>query len=184
MKYAIIYGSVREARNGIGLAIWLQKKLEKKGHKTTLLDPMELKIPMLNKMHKEYEGEAPEDLEKIHTILEESDGFIIVAAEYNHSVPPALKNLLDHFQSEYLYKCAGIVSYSAGPFGGVRMAPHLRAILGELGMITCPTMFAVSGVQNVVDKEGKLLDEKYDKRVSKFLDELDWYSDALKRKRS
>jgi NAD(P)H-dependent FMN reductase len=57
---------------------------------------------------------------RIAEILKAADGFVIVSAEYNHSIPAALKNILDYFQSEYLYKPSAIVTYSAGPFGGVR----------------------------------------------------------------
>ncbi len=178
MKYAIVYGSVREARKGIGLARWLCHKLEERGHEVTLVDPKEKQLPLLDKMYKEFE-EAPATLQEIHDVFDSANGFVIVSAEYNHSVPPALKNILDHFQSEYTHKCAGIVSYSAGPFGGVRMAPHLRAILGGLGLITCPTMFAVSGVQNSFEEDGTLLEEKNEKRVTQFLDELDWYTQRL-----
>lgn len=58
-------------------------------------------------------------MEKLHQILESADGFIIVTGEYNHSIPPALKNLSDHFQTEYYFKPSGIVSYSAGAFDEV-----------------------------------------------------------------
>jgi probable addiction module antidote protein len=38
---------------------------------------------------------------------------VIVSAEYNHSVPPALSNLLDHFLEEYFFKPSAIVSLAA-----------------------------------------------------------------------
>jgi NAD(P)H-dependent FMN reductase len=47
--------------------------------------------------------------------IRDADAFIIVTAEYNHSVPPALSNLLDHFgSSAYSYKPSGIICYSPG----------------------------------------------------------------------
>ena len=53
-------------------------------------------------MCKDYdEGKAPDSLEKIASMLKDVDGFIIITGDYNHSSPPALKNLLDHFQKEY-----------------------------------------------------------------------------------
>ena len=75
-------------------------------------------------------GCAPRDGVDRATTLDSADGFVVVTAEYNHSVPAALKNLLDHFQSEYLYKPSAIVTYSAGPFGGVRSLVNMRGILG------------------------------------------------------
>ena len=102
----------------------------------------------------------------------------------NHSVPAALKNLLDHFQSEYLYKPSAIVTYSAGPFGGVRALVNLRGILAELGTPSIPSAFPVSQVQKAFDDNGNALDDSYDTRVVKFLDEYEWYANALKRARS
>ena len=72
-------------------------------------------MPLLDLMYKEYEaGTAPAAMEAIGDILKAADGFVIVSAEYNHSIPAALKNILDHFQSEYLYKPSAIVTYCAG----------------------------------------------------------------------
>ena len=181
MNIAVIYGSVRSGRQGIKAAKFIVKKLEERNHEVTLVDPLEFKLPFLDKMYKEYdEGKAPELLEKLAQILKKADGYIIVSAEYNHSVPAALKNLIDYFMEEYFYKPSGIVTYSAGPFGGVRVAVHLRAILGEVGTVSIPSMFPISKVQSSFDDDGNALDEAYDKRIKKFLDEFDWYLNALK----
>jgi len=42
-------------------------------------------------------------MQRVGEIFDAADGFVIVSAEYNHSIPAALKNLLDHYQSEDLY---------------------------------------------------------------------------------
>lgn len=117
-KTAVIYGSVRGSRQGIRAARFVVNQLTGRGHQVTLVDPAEFALPFLDRMHKEYEpGHAPAAMQAVSEILGDADGFVIVSAEYNHGEPPALKNLLDHFQREYLYKPSGIVTYSAGPFG-------------------------------------------------------------------
>jgi NAD(P)H-dependent FMN reductase len=132
-------------------------------------------------MYKEYKaGEAPETMEKIAGIYRESDAFIFCTAEYNHSIPAALKNLIDHFMNEYFWRPAGIASYSAGAFGGSRASVHLRVILGEVGLVTIPSMFSMSKVGQSFDEEGTALDDAYPKRIGKFLDELEWYAHALR----
>jgi NAD(P)H-dependent FMN reductase len=53
---------------------------------------------------------------------------------YNHTPPPALTNMMSYFgASAYSYKPSGIVSYSAGNWGGVRSTVGLRSYLSELG---------------------------------------------------
>ena len=101
---AVIDGSVRgERRQGIKAAKFVVRNLEARDHSVTLVDPLEYQLPLLDLMYKEFaQGEAPEAMEKVGQILKKADGYIIVSAEYNHGEPAALKNLLDHYQSEYL----------------------------------------------------------------------------------
>ncbi len=180
----VIYGSARRARQGLKAARFVVNKLEDRGHTVTLIDSEAHELPMLDRMYKEYdEGEAPEAMETIASALRSADGFVVVAAEYNHSIPAALKNLLDHFQKEYLYKPSAIVTYSAGPFGGVRALVNLRAILAELGTPSIPSAFPVSMVGRSFDDDGNATDESYDKRIVRFLDEYEWYAHALKHAR-
>ncbi len=185
LNTAVIYGSARRGRQGIKAARFIVRKLEERDHTVTLVDSLEHQLPLLDLMYKEYEkGTAPKAMETVGEILSTADGFIVVSAEYNHSIPAALKNLLDHFQSEYLYKPSAIVTYSAGPFGGVRALINLRAILAELGTPSIPSAFPVSQVQNAFDDDGNPLDQAYDERIVKFLDEYEWYANALKHARS
>ncbi len=183
-KIAVIYGSVRAQRQGIKAARFIMRKLRENGYDAALVDPLEYRFPLLDRMYKEYgKGEAPEVMEKVAKLLTEADGFVIVSGEYNHSIPPALKNILDHYQEEYHFKPAGLVTYSAGSFSGVRVMVHLRALLGELGMVTCPSTLPVSKVQDSFDEEGNALDEAYERRVKRFLAEFGWYVAALKEAR-
>ncbi|MDJ0929092.1 MAG: NAD(P)H-dependent oxidoreductase [Gammaproteobacteria bacterium] len=184
LNLAVIYGSVRESRQGIRAACFMIRKLEERGHEVTLIDPKKHALPFLDRMYKEYEpGTAPEAMEFVGSVLKNADAFVIVSAEYNHSEPPALKNLLDHYQSEYHYKPSGIVTYSAGPFGGVRALITLRAILAELGTPSIPSVFPISAIGSAFDEQGNAIDTAYDRRVGKFLDEFEWYAHALKRAR-
>jgi NAD(P)H-dependent FMN reductase len=185
LNTAVIYGSVRgERRQGIRAARFVCTKLRERGHSVTLLDPLEHQLPLLDKMYKEFEpGQAPEAMEYIGRVLEKADGFVIVSAEYNHGEPAALKNLLDHYQSEYLYKPSGIVTYSAGPFGGVRALITLRAILAELGTPSIPSSFPISKIVGAFEDDGQALDSDYDRRIERFLNEYEWYANALKHAR-
>lgn len=185
MDYAVIYGSVRPARAGIGAARFVLKQLEARGHNVTLVDPLELNLPLMDKMYKEYKkGEAPQILEKLAETYRKADGFVIVSGEYNHSAPPALSNTLDFFLEEYKWRPSAIVCYSAGSFGGVRAAVHLRAMLCELGMPSTPSMFPIPAVQNAFTEDGIAKDEAYVGRAKRFFDELDWYAAALKEQRT
>jgi len=181
LKVAIIYGSVRSDRQGIKLVKFLSNQIEQKGIESIIVDPMEYRLPLLDKMHKEFpEGEAPATMEAIHKILKEADGYIVVSGEYNHSIPPALSNLMDHFQSEYFFKPAALAVYSAGGFAGARVMPQLRTFISELGMVSISSVFYVGKVQEAFDDDGEDMTGTYVGRSTTFLNELEWYVKVLK----
>jgi len=181
----IIYGSVRRDRQGIKAAKFIVEACRGRGHRTTLVDPAEDRLPLLDRMYKEYPaGEAPETLERLARQIRQADAFIIVSGEYNHSIPPALTNLLDHFLEEYFWRPSAIVCYSAGGFGGVRAAMQLRAMLCELGTPSIPSLLPVPRVQDAFDDDGRPHDEGYHARAARFLDELEWYANAMKAART
>jgi NAD(P)H-dependent FMN reductase len=145
---------------------------------------LEYQLPLLDKMHKEFKpGTAPESMEKLSQHFKNSDGFLIVTGEYNHSIPPALKNLLDHFQKEYFFKPSAIASYSAGSFGGVRAAVHLRAILGELGMPAISSILPFPVIGNLFDKDLIPKNDQIESSTERFFDEFVWYLEAFKKQR-
>ncbi len=176
----VIYGSVREQRLGIRAARFVVRQLSGRGIAATLVDPLEHRLPLLDKRYKDFEpGKAPPEMEKLHRLFSAAEGFVIVTGEYNHGVPPALKNMLDHFMPEFFLKPSGIVSYSYGSFGGVRAAVQLREIVAELGMPSISSTFPIPAVQEAFDTDGNALDKTYEQRIKRFFDEFLWYADAL-----
>ena len=184
LSIPVLYGSVREARQGIKAARFIDAQLQQRGHRTTLVDALELRLPLLDRMYKEYpKGEAPEVLERLAQIYRAADAFVIVSGEYNHGIPPALKNMLDHFLEEYFFRPSAIVCYSGGAFGGVRAAMQLRMTLAELGMSSIPSLFPVPHVQDAFDDAGRAHNPVFEQRVGRFIAELEWYAEALKQAR-
>ena len=60
------------------------------------LDPVEYDLPMLKKPLHFYKdrSEAPEVLQNLNKIVENADCYLILTAEYNCTLPPALTNLM------------------------------------------------------------------------------------------
>ena len=176
---AVILGSVRRDRMGDRAARLVVQELESRGHDVHLVDPLELQLPLLERMYKEHAaGEAPEKLENLAQLYRSVDGFLVVSAEYNHGIPPALKNLLDHFLEEYFWRPSGIVCYSAGGFGGVRAAMQLRMTLAELGMPSIPSILPIPRIAETISADGVAADVTV-RSMNRFLDEFLWYAGAL-----
>lgn len=181
LKIVVFYGSARSERQGIRAARFIVTQCRERGHKVSLIEPTTFPLPLLDKMYKEYEPDkAPENLRKMAALIIPADAYIVVSGEYNHTLPPGLSNLLDHFLEEYFWKPSAIVCYSAGSFGGVRAAITLRAMLAEMGMSSIPSLLPVPKVQSAFDEQGKPSDDAWYQRAEKFLTELEWYATALK----
>jgi NAD(P)H-dependent FMN reductase len=185
LNVAILLGSVRSDRIGIKPARYLERKCRERGFATTLVDPLEYPLPLLDRMYKEHEpGKAPDVLKRLAGVIKRADGYVIVSAEYNHSIPPALSNLIDHFLEEYFFKPSAIACYSAGAFGGVRAAMQLRAMLGEIGTVSIPSLLPFPKAQDAFDDDGNPVDPRTDKSTDRFLGEFEWFATALQNARA
>jgi NAD(P)H-dependent FMN reductase len=180
LHIAILYGSVREVRAGIRVVRFLTGALRRRGHTTTVVDAAEQRRPLLDRTYKEYaRGTAPPVLEELAQLYRKADAFAIVSGEYNHGIPPGLKNLLDHFLEEYFFGPSAIVCYSAGQFGGVRATMQLRMTLAELGMFSIPSLLPIPREQDAFTPSGDRTDPAFERRCERFFCELEWYARAL-----
>ncbi len=181
LNILVFYGSVRHHRQGIKAAKFVISKLTERGHSVELIDVLEYNFPLLDRMYKEYDkGTAPELMKTLAAKIKNADAFVVVSGEYNHSIPPALTNLMDHFLEEYFFRPSGIVCYSAGQFGGVRAAMQLRAFLAEIGTVSIPSLFPIPKVQDAFDENGNPTNEKTHNYIKTFLTELEWYAYTIK----
>ena len=184
LKIVVLLGTVRSDRKGSRASAFVERGFRARGHDVSRVDPIEIQLPLLDRMYKEYpKGTAPASLEALARLYRSADAFVVVSGEYNHSIPPALSNLLDHFLEEYFWRPSAIVCYSAGQFGGVRAAMQLRAMLCELGMPSIPSLLPVPRIATALDEEGRPSDAALDRRFARFAAELEWYAEALKAER-
>jgi NAD(P)H-dependent FMN reductase len=182
-KIALIVGSVRRDRQGIKVARWIEEKLRFRNHTIFFIDPLELNLPLLDRMYKEM-TDPSEKMKSLRNEINEAEGYLAVTPEYNRSTSGAMKNTLDYFLEEYYFKPSAIVSYSPGMFGGIIAAQQLRIIFAELGAPSIPSSFTIPRVHKAFDEIGRLMDEAYEKRILRFLEEFEWYIEAFKNQRN
>ena len=165
MKFLIFLGSVRKstppkpARLGERVAKACERCLLEhySEHEIELIDPLDYDLDPVFKPHFAYsQAEAPKQLDDLAAKIKACDGFVMVSPEYNHSMSPALANLLNHFGSSLFgYKPSAIVTYSAGQWGGVRAAVGMRTFLSELGCLPVSAMIHVPKAQDVFIESGE-----------------------------
>ena len=181
LRIAVIYGSVRPQRVGIRMARYVARAFRERGHESTLIDPLEHDVPLLQQRYRDYgDGEAPEVLHYVHRVFERADAFVAVSAEYNGSIPPALVNVLDYFLPEYARKPSAVCTYSPGPLGGALAAIPLRHLFTVLGAPPIGAPFRVGRVHETFDDSGHTDDEDVHRRFNGFADQVEWYAHALR----
>jgi len=176
---SVLVGTVRSGRQGIKLANYVVNTLEKSGHTVHLIDPVV--YPSLQSFTERYRynNNPSQDLAKVSALLEASEGFVAVSPEYNYSYSPQFKMILDYFFNEFKFKPFALLSYSAGPFAGVRAIEQMRSVTNVLGGVPVPTTFGLPSIGSAFDEEGDLIDPKQVSKLESALKEFEWYTAAL-----
>lgn len=195
-KFLVFLGSARDsspprpARLGMRVAHHCKIHLEAIGHEVELIDPLSIQLPASFKPHFAYaRSAAPEALDALATKIEGADGYVMVSPEYNHSMSPALAQLLNHFGSSlFSYKPSAIVTYSAGQWGGVRAAVNMRTFLSELGCLPVSAMIHIPKAQEVLTESGEIAEgedaEAWQGYFHRTLAQLEWWAAAAKSQRA
>ncbi|MGO3344719.1 MAG: NADPH-dependent FMN reductase [Marinomonas sp.] len=153
-------------------------------HELELIDPLEYELGPVFKPHFSYSKRAvPQDLDALANKIRTADGYIMVSPEYNHSMSPALANLLNHFGSSlFSYKPSAIVTYSSGQWGGMRAAVGMRGFLSELGCLPVSSMVHIPHAQNVFEEDGTTQagqdHNHWGSYVNRTFSQLVWWAEA------
>lgn len=135
-----------------------------------------------------FEGESPvrapvtePTAKRLAQKMATLDGFVFITAEYQHSIPGALKNALDYLYTEMHRKPGAFVGY--GGVGAARAIEQLRLIIVELHMTPIRDAVHISLEPYLgVAMQGKSLND-YEYLVASaktMLDQLVWWARILK----
>lgn len=164
MLYTIISGTNRQPSNTLKIAEAYLELLKERGIEAQLLS-----LVGLNTLDRTPELEA---VEKKYLIPAQK--FIFIVPEYNGSFPGVLKALMDNsdIQQAWWGKKALLTGVSTGRAGNLRGMEHLTGVLHYLRMSVYHDKLPISVVNQLLDKEGKLIDPATLKVVQKQLDEF------------
>ncbi len=125
----------------------------------------------------EREQGLPEGVKRFRALLQQSDGFLISAPEYNSSISGALKNAIDWASRQqpgetplacFKDRVCGLLAASPGPFGGVRGLITTRRVLTQLNVFVVPEQVTLAKANEAFTPDGKLVDAALAGRVAKF----------------
>ena len=134
------------------------------GAEVTLLDMNEHYFPIFDEDFEADEG-TPEAVTAFKSLLKAHDGFLIASPEYNSSFSAMLKNTIDWAtrpaEGEKPLECfrgkvAALVSASPGYYGGYRGLQQVRYLLGNIGVVVLPDMFALPRAHEAFNASGEM----------------------------
>ena len=137
------------------------------GAEVTIIDLRDYPLPVFDE-DLEAQG-TPENALKLKELMLGHQGLLIASPEYNSSLSAALKNALDWISRPipgkprlacYEGKVAAIMSTSTGALGGLRGLVHLRAILGNIGVLVLPDQVSIPNAGDAFDAAGQLRDAR------------------------
>lgn len=130
--------------------------------------------------------ELPPKAAALKDKISSADCYLIVSPEYNHVAPPALTSIMGHFGGScFACKPSAIVTYSPGPWGGMRAAMTICNMAHELGCLPVSKLCGLPMVGDLIEIDGKPKDPDHRmlKQLPSMLDQLEWMAVAMKRQR-
>ena len=133
-KIAIIVSSVVK---NMELGLKLQEEVEGQGAQVELINLVELDLPMYTSLLEDEKG-VPVKVQELTQSLIKCDAFIMVAPEYNGSMPPVFSNAIawvsrtgDNFRAVFNQKFIALATHSGG--GGQKLMESMRIMFVYLG---------------------------------------------------
>src|SRR6056297_2433149 len=115
----------------------------------------------------EAEQGQPENATALRKMMLEADAFLLASPEYNSSITPLMKNVIDWCSRKesgggdlapYKDKKALLLGASPSKFGGKRAIATVRSILDNIGVDVFDKEFTLPGAGDAFDHLGQLRD--------------------------
>jgi len=187
-KIAVIVGSIRPTRFGDKPAKWIADHVAARGDvDVEIVDLKDYPLPLFDAAASDFWMPTPNEVAaKWQAKLAEFDGYVIVTAEYNRSIPGALKNAIDWAYKPFIRKAVGYVAY--GGVGGARAVEHLRGVMNELQAVSVRHAVHIGGSDFAPLMMGQQkwddVKGKFDMFVPDLLDNLVWWTNATRTART
>ncbi|TMV89709.1 NAD(P)H-dependent oxidoreductase [Thioclava sp. BHET1] len=183
LKIGVIVGTTRQGRFADKALEWFEPKIAARTDLDyEVLDLRDFALPMFDEAAppaaKPVTSPAAQAWEKK---LLEFDGFIVLTAEYNHSLPASIKNAFDYAFKGWYRKPLGTVGY--GGVGAARAVEHLRMIAINFGMVPVRGATTIGGADFVAAMQGKPASEwgdHLDAPTTEMLDDMVFWGNAAK----
>jgi chromate reductase len=174
-KILIIPGSNRSGSFNVKLAAVAAKELATLGADVTRISLLDYALPLYDEDLKLSDG-MPKNAMKLADMIGSHDGVFIASPEYNASLSPLLKNMIDWVSvirtkdgkpfTPFKGKMIGLGAASPGSLGGVRGLSHLRDVLVSVGSHVISEQILVSNAKEAFEEDGSLTSDRSSKTMT------------------
>jgi NAD(P)H-dependent FMN reductase len=191
-KLLIIVGSTRPGRAADAVVPWIVSSAQAHGaFEVEVADLRDWKLPHFAE-HFGTIGDVNDPtysdpiVKAWNNKMKESDAFIIITPEYNHSVPGELKNAIDTVWLSFGFrnKPVAFVGYSGGVSGAMRAIEHLAHIFIEAEAAPLRNTVVLPHVRSAFSEAGEPADPTAVAALGVMLDDVAWWSAALEKGRA
>ena len=191
-KLQIIVGSTRPTRAAERIFPWIADEAARHGSfDVEVLDLRDWNLPFFQE-HMGTIGDFANPtysdpiVKAWNDKLAEGDAYLIVTAEYNHSVPGQLKNAIDNVFVSFALrnKPIAFAGYSAGIAAGTRAVEHLALIAVEAEAVPLRNSVLIPFVGDAFGEDGQPINPATTNALSIVLEDLSWWADVLSHARA
>lgn len=168
-RILVIPGSNRTGSFNAALAAAVSVELAQQGADVSRISLIDYPLPIVDENLRNESG-IPENAMKLGRQIASHDGVFLCCPEYNSSIPPLLKNMIDWVSlisrdgdrpfKPWAGRYVALGSASNGKFAGIRGLYHVRSVMMNVGTQVISEQCSVSAAATAFDGSGNLKDER------------------------
>ncbi|OCW56081.1 NADPH-dependent FMN reductase [Hoeflea olei] len=175
-KILVIPGSNRSGSFNVSLAAAVSVELARQGADVTRISLIDYPLPIVDEDLKAASG-IPENAMKLGRLIAAQDGVFLCCPEYNSSIPPLLKNMIDWVSliskdgdrpfRPWAGRFVALGSASDGKLSGIRGLYHVRSVMMNVGTQVISEQCSLGGASKGFDEDGRIRDERTQSMLEK-----------------
>lgn len=168
-RILVVPGSNRSGSFNASLAAAASVELASQGADVTRISLADYPLPIVDEDLKNQSG-IPDNAMKLGRLIAAQDGVFLCCPEYNSSIPPLLKNMIDWVSlisrdgdrpfKPWAGRYVALGSASNGKFAGIRGLNHVRTVMMNVGTQVISEQCSVGGAADAFDEDGRLKDDR------------------------
>jgi chromate reductase len=140
-------------------------------------EPSIIRIDDLPMYNQDLEAALPASVTRFKAEVEAADALLFVTPEHSRSIPALLKNAIDWGtrpwgKNSWAGKTAAVTGTSQGAVATAGAQQHLRAVLGDIGMVVMGGEAYIGFKPGLLDEQHTITDESVRKFLQAFIDQL------------